>query len=66
VYMMCLPLNFLVLHARIRYHIMIPLPSLTSLNGVPHQIFANMAWMILLMILPLWLVSKVVYGTHFS
>jgi hypothetical protein len=49
-------IEFLVLRAMIRYHIMIPLSSLTSLIGVPHQIFANMACMILVMILPLWLV----------
>jgi capsule polysaccharide export protein KpsE/RkpR len=55
--MMCLPLSFLVLRAMIRYHIIISLPSLTSLIHAPHQIFDNVACMILLMILPLGLVS---------
>jgi hypothetical protein len=41
----------------IRYHIMIPLPSLTLLIGAPHHIFANMACMIVLMILPLYVAS---------
>jgi hypothetical protein len=54
--MMQLPIDFLVLRAIIRYHIMIPLSPFTLLVVVPRQIFANMACMILPMILLLWLV----------
>jgi hypothetical protein len=46
-------LVFLVLRVMILYHIMIPLPPLSSLIVLPHQLFANMAYMIVPMILPL-------------
>jgi hypothetical protein len=54
--MMHLLVHFLVLRVMIRYHIMIPLSPLSSSIVVPYQIFANMEYMILAMILPLWLV----------
>jgi hypothetical protein len=38
--MMYLLVDFLVLRVMIPYHIMIPLPSLSSLIVMPHQIFA--------------------------
>jgi hypothetical protein len=41
------------LRAMIQYHIMIQFPSLVSLIGASRWIFANVACMILLMILPL-------------
>jgi hypothetical protein len=53
--MMHLLLHFLVLRVMIRYHIMIPLSSLSSLIDAPHQLFACIECMIQLMILALWL-----------
>jgi hypothetical protein len=57
--MMYFLVDFLILRVMIRYHIMIPLLSLSSLIDMPYQIFANMAYMILAMIFPLWLVLYV-------
>jgi hypothetical protein len=48
--MIHLLVHFLVSRVMIRYHIMIPLSSLSSLIVVPHKIFANIACMILAMI----------------
>jgi hypothetical protein len=48
--MMHLLVHFLVLRVMIRYHIMIPPSPLSSLIVAPHQIFTNVACMILAMI----------------
>jgi hypothetical protein len=42
--MIYLLVHFLVLRVMIRYHIMIPLSSLSLLIVTPHQIFANMTY----------------------